>query len=275
MKLPASLARSVLVCVSAVLAAASAQARNQQFLLLYADAMKKSRVHEIVGDMPLRFGGETAARAEIVRADVVVSGQGSTGGDDPRQRHFERYTDEQICMHAFEDALVKLMLAAREIKAGAVVGIVSDYRGNVIDDAHTFECRAGSVRSYVALRAQIARAVPASGPTPPASGFARLEDANALPLSEAGKDRYRHFLTLPSPRAFVVFEDGHWHMNWKDPEAMTKALDYCARVGKRCWLYAVDDHVVWDADVAKRIGSVAQLRAQATAAPLAPKDEHQ
>ena len=40
---------------------------------------------------------------------------------------------------------------------------------------------------------------------------------------------------------------------------MTKALDRCAQEGKPCWLYAVDDRVVWHADVAKRIGSSAQL----------------
>ena len=259
MKLPAFLARAILVGVSAVLFAASAQARNEQFLLLYADAMKKSRVHEIVGDVPLRFGSESAAKAEIVRADVVVNGEGSTAGNDPRQHHVERYTDQEICMFAFQDALIKLMVVAHENHAGAIVGIVSDYRGNVIDDAHTFECRAGSVRSYVSLRAQLSSTIPASRPAPPASGFATLEDADAVPLSDAGKERYRYFLTLPKPRAFVVFEDGHWHFNWKDPEAMTKALNYCARVGKRCWLYAVDDQVVWDADVARRIGSSAQL----------------
>ena len=40
---------------------------------------------------------------------------------------------------------------------------------------------------------------------------------------------------------------------------MTNALDSCARDGKVCWLYAVDDRVVWQADVDKRIGRSAQL----------------
>ena len=81
----------------------------------------------------------------------------------------------------------------------------------------------------------------------------------AVPISDAGRERYAHFLTLPKPRAFVVYEDGGWRFYSRDPEAMTKALDYCARQGRRCWLYAVDDRVVWSADVARRIGASAQL----------------
>ena len=267
MKPSAQFLRAVLALVSTVLLASSAHARNEQFLLQFSDAMKKTRAREIVGDIPVRFGSATAAtvaKTEIVRTDVVVDGEGSTGGDDPRQRHFERLTDEQICIHAFEAALTKLMVIAREEKAGAVLGVVSDYRGNVIDDARTFECRAGAVRSYVSLRAQISRAIPLSRPLPSASGFADIANADAVPLSDEGKERYRHFLTLPQPRAFVVFEDGHWYMTWHNGEAMTKALDYCARVGKRCWLYAADDRVVWDADPAKRIGASAQLKGSAT-----------
>jgi hypothetical protein len=115
------------------------------------------------------------------------------------------------------------------------------------------------VRSFVWLRGQVSRAVPSTRPLPPASGFAAIDNADAVPISDEGKERYRHFLTLPMPRAFVVMEDGHWYMTWKNDEAMTRALDYCARAGKRCWLYAVNDRVVWTPDVAHRIGTSAQL----------------
>ena len=263
MKLPLSLVRATLAGMAAVLLASAAYARNDQFLLPYADAMKKSRAKEVAGGLPLRFGGATATNMDIVRPNVLVEGIGSNSGADPRQHHVGHYTDEEICIFAFEDALDKLVKAAREVSAGSVVGIVSDYKGALIDDARTFECHAGTARSFVWLRAQVARTVAVAAPAvvlPPATGFASLTDADAVPLSEAGKDRYRHFLTLPTPRAFVVMEDGHWYMTWKDPEAMSKALNYCARVGKRCWLYAADDHVVWDADVAKRIGTSAQLK---------------
>ena len=72
---------------------------------------------------------------------------------------------------------------------------------------------------------------------------------------------------------FAVYEDGSWRFYAKDPEAMTRTLDFCARQGKRCWLYAVDDRVVWSTDVNKRIGSSSQLGGGN--APVDPKDEHQ
>jgi hypothetical protein len=270
--------RIALVGVAAALLASLARARNDTFVQPVAAAMKKSRSREIVGDLPLRWGASTAAAApasDVLRADVTVEGSGSATGEDPR-RH-EKLSDETVCLHAFEDALAKLVSSAREVHAAAIVGIVSAYKGSaVIEDGQTFECHAGIAWSHVFLRAQLVKSLPASrssalpasgfGAWPPASGFAALEDADAIPLSEKGKERYRHFLTLPAPRAFVVFEDGRWFMTAHDPEAMSKSLDYCARVGKRCWLYAVDDRVVWSADVAKRISSSAQLRAAAPTA---------
>ena len=127
-------------------------------------------------------------------------------------------------------------------------------------------------RSYVALRARFARSLPHTLPVPAKSGCAEATNLDAVPSSQAGKDRRAHFLTLPKPRAFVVVEDGTWRFRADDADAMTKALDGCARVGKRCWLHAVDDRVLWDADVGRRTGSAAQLR---NGAAIAPKDEHQ
>ena len=94
---------------------------------------------------------------------------------------------------------------------------------------------------------------------PPASGFAAIDNVDAVPVRPEGKDRYRHFLTLPAPKAFIVYDTGGWRFWSNDRNAMTNALDSCARDGKVCWLYAVDDRVVWQADVDKRIGRSAQL----------------
>jgi hypothetical protein len=94
---------------------------------------------------------------------------------------------------------------------------------------------------------------------PAGTGFAAVGDADAVPLREQGKDRYRHYLTLKSPKAFVIYESGGWRFVSNDTDAMSKPLDGCAREARRCWLYAVDDRVVWSADVAKRIGKSAQI----------------
>jgi hypothetical protein len=270
----------VLPAVATALALAvalPAQARNDTFMVPVSDVINKNRTREIVGALPLRFGAATApdrASPDIIRRDVVVEGIAAAGGDDPRQHRIgPPLTDEERCAHAFEDALAKLAAAAREVSAAGIVGIVSDYRREApIPDGRTVECHAGGVRSFVWLRAQLVRNLQPARPLPAATSFAPLADVDAVPLSDAGKERYRHFLTLPSPRAFVIYEDGNWRFYSKDPEAATKALDYCARQGKRCWLYAADDRVVWSADVDKRIGSAAQLGG---GAPVDVKDEHQ
>ena len=91
---------------------------------------------------------------------------------------------------------------------------------------------------------------------PPASDFAKINAVAAVPVSEKGKPRYEHYLTLPKPKAFVVTEKGGWYFNADNVNAMQTALDYCP-TGLKCWLYAVDDQVVWSADPAKRIAKIA------------------
>ena len=95
---------------------------------------------------------------------------------------------------------------------------------------------------------------------PVTTGFARIDDLDAVPVREEGKDRFRHYLTLPSPKAFVVTAKGGWRFSWNNANAMTLALDGCSRGGATCWLYAVDDQVVYDADPSKRIAQSGQLR---------------
>ena len=78
-------------------------------------------------------------------------------------------------------------------------------------------------------------------------------------VREAGKDRYRHYLTLQPPKAFVVTEKGGWHMFFRNADSIAMALDWCEQLKMGCWLYAVDDRVVFTEDPAKRISRVAQL----------------
>ena len=80
---------------------------------------------------------------------------------------------------------------------------------------------------------------------PPASGFARIDDVAAVPLSEKGRARYQHYLGLPAPKAFAITEKGGWFLRADDTEAMKTVLQLCAKARTRCWLYAVDDRVVW------------------------------
>jgi len=95
---------------------------------------------------------------------------------------------------------------------------------------------------------------------PKPSGFAAIDDVDSVPVRAEGKDRYRHYLTLPSPKAFVVYARGGWRFYFSTPEAMGMALDRCERDNTPCWLYAVDDQVVWQSDAALRVGSKAALQ---------------
>ncbi len=258
-----------LLVVLALIAAGGAQARDTVLRLPVAAALADATSARIVGSMPLRFGSASAVNAVLVLHDVEISGTAEPVRENAAQRDSQRPSDESVCQKAFDDAMKRLVDAARKAGAAAVVGIVSDYKGQVVDDPAVYECHGGSFRSFVALRAQFARTLPHTLPVPAKSGYAELTDLDAVPSTPAGKERYAHFLTLPKPRAFVFLEDGTWRFWADDPDAMTKALDDCARIGKRCWLYAVDDNVVWNADESRRIASAAQLRG------AAPKDEHQ
>jgi hypothetical protein len=270
MTLSSSFSTALLAGAIALAVALPAHARNESHMRPVAEAMAKKRSREIAGDLPLLFGSASATGSELMPDAIEATGEASIIVDPRARQHL---TDEEACQMAFEDAIGKLVDRARRAGAAAVVGIVSNFKGERVDDPKSYDCHSGSSKSYVTLAASLARtfAPPGSRPLPPATGFAPLEDTRAVPISDAGRERYAHFLTLPKPRAFVIYEDGGWRFYAKDPEAMTKALDYCARQGKRCWLYAADDRVVWSADVDKRISSSAQLGGGAPAVT----EEHQ
>jgi|RhiMetdeSRZDD1v2_1073273.scaffolds.fasta_scaffold04892_3 hypothetical protein len=94
---------------------------------------------------------------------------------------------------------------------------------------------------------------------PQPSGYAAIDDVDKVPVREAGKDVYRRYLTLATPKAFAVTEDGSWKMVGRDPNAIALVLDHCEQLKKGCWLYAVDAHVVFDTDPGKRISQVTQV----------------
>lgn len=275
MKSSAMFTRALLVWASAFVLASTAQARDVILRLPIDAALADPGTRLVVGDVTLRFGVASATTADIVARDVQIDGGAEPVRENASQRDSKPPSDESVCQAAFQDAMKRLAAAVRQAGAIAAVGIVWDYKGQVRDDAAAYECHAGSFHSYVALRAQLTRALPQTLPrlVPPKSGFAELADLDAVPTTQAGKDRYAHFLTLPKPRAFALLEDGSWRF-WADtPDAASKLFEDCSRLGKRCWLYAIDDNVVWQADERRRISSVAQLRALTE--PIAPKDEHQ
>lgn len=255
---PASafLAAAVLFAV-----AGTAIARNDTSAQPVAVALGKTVARTAADGIVMRFGKPSAAGADAI-GEVHVEGKGDVGGSS--HKHAQP-SDERTCRRAFTDALAQLAASAKSAGAAAVVGIVSDYKG---DEAHAdglaYECHSGSVHSFVDFKGILVRTVP-DDPAYPASGFARIDDASALPLSDAGKARYQAFLAQPKPRAFAIYEDGGWYMSSGRSDAPTAALRHCASEGKHCWLYAVDGQVVWSADVARRFGDAQQLPGAAAA----------
>lgn len=88
---------------------------------------------------------------------------------------------------------------------------------------------------------------------PPDRGFARHDDLFAVPLRETGRARYAHFHGLQAPKAFALTERGGWFFSSGSADAMRIALGQCEKAKARCWLYAVDDRVVWDRDPSLRV----------------------
>jgi hypothetical protein len=88
-----------------------------------------------------------------------------------------------------------------------------------------------------------------------ASGFARIDDIDAIPyLSDRGREAYRNWLNLPTPRAFAIAPNGTFSFTSglrppqaNDPSDPTdRALAVCERSARLpCKLYAVNGAVVW------------------------------
>jgi len=90
-----------------------------------------------------------------------------------------------------------------------------------------------------------------------------LEDVDAVPVGEKGREAYRQWLTWKTPRVFVVADGHRWNYsrgtNPTDPmqprDPVERALKYCQDNGRTgCTLYAVDNRVVYQ----KPAGDTAQ-----------------
>ena len=157
------------IAVAAALAVLlpAAQARNVRLMESVPDTIRVSRVHDILGDLDLRFGGDSGRGATLVRRDIVVRGIGTTKLHDVGDDDKVRPSDHDLCARAFEDAITQLAFAARGARATAIVGVISNYEGTVFDDPGHFECHVGALKAAVTLRAQLATGAPVPVVSPP------------------------------------------------------------------------------------------------------------
>jgi serine protease Do len=81
-----------------------------------------------------------------------------------------------------------------------------------------------------------------------ASGFATIDNANALPVDADGKSgveiAYKEYLLLAAPRAFVFTSDGQYG-SFSDTKSIMQFAAECKERKVTCKLYAVDNAVVW------------------------------
>ena len=160
---PAHAVAFAAIAALAALASPAAQARNVRLMESVPDTIRVTRTHDILGNLDLRFGGDSGRGASVVRRDVVVKGVGTTKLDDVGDDDRVRPRDHELCARAFEDAMTQLAFAARNARATAIVGVISNYEGTVFDDPGHFECHVGALKAAVTLRAQLV-----AGPVAPA-----------------------------------------------------------------------------------------------------------
>ena len=116
-------------------------------------------------------------------------------------------------------------------------------------------------------------------PTPARTGFAQVDDVQAVPfLSENGRRAYSDYLTKLTPRAFAVSPSGAWTWTEEGEDPDARALATCSAKSKEpCRLYSVDDYVVWSderLDLREKASATASVTlpaaAPTTAAPMLP-----
>lgn len=266
--------------VLALAAAAAVQARDTRLTLPLEPALRAAGA-QLAADVQLQFGSASAEGLKPLTT-VQVQGAGPAQGTTPRAWHGApgsyRRTDAEMCQEAFNKAAVDLQRRAKAVGGVAAVGIVSYFSGAETNSREVYECRTGMTRAVVEFQAQIigpaerGALAPAPVPAPaivtavaPASGhrlampigtgYAKVHETAKVPfLDEAGRQRYGEWLLRATPRAVALHPSGRAAFAASDGNAMETALAQCEQAARApCFLYAVDEQVVWSQDPAQRI----------------------
>lgn len=128
--------------------------------------------------------------------------------------------------------------------------------GSFMEDAHNFVGRVEALPIWTPkLDAFLQRIglphtvlnsalLPSSYPSP--SGFAELQDVQAVPLVDAkGREIYRDFLKAKSPKVFMISTSGSAFLVRGGYDPLAQAKNSCRQNGNVCEPYAINDDVVW------------------------------
>ena len=199
-------------------------------------------------------------RVEIVVTDIRVRGAfaaimfGFMAGDD-------HVTGRVRVLDAGGRALRSFEIHAT-YALGGVVGGQDGLRMNWMYDKFTDLAEAELVKVISVPRAGagpiapvVANAPPAGTPVPLlVASTAAIDNIEAVPVSERGRNAYREWLTQRRPRAFVVSDTGYFYGTWgtrpTDPmepaDPTERAMKRCTDAARpNCTIYAVDDRVVY------------------------------
>ena len=199
-------------------------------------------------------------RVEIVVTDIRVRGAfaaimfGFMAGDD-------HVTGRVRVLDAGGRALRSFEIHAT-YAFGGVAGGQDGLRMNWMYDKFTDLAEAELVKVISVPRAGagpiapvVANAPPAGTPVPLlVASTAAIDNIEAVPVSERGRNAYREWLTQRRPRAFVVSDTGYFYGTWgtrpTDPmepaDPTERAMKRCTDAARpNCTIYAVDDRVVY------------------------------
>jgi dienelactone hydrolase len=95
---------------------------------------------------------------------------------------------------------------------------------------------------------------------PPATGFARIDDAGAIPwLADSGRQVFARYRTVAAPKAFVISADGTADVSFGGYDPLRGALAACQTQGRFCIPYAYDDDVVFPVSPPARASGYAAI----------------
>ena len=207
---------------------------------------------------------EAPVSASVVPASALVAAVPAHAQPVPPPSGFAPDTSPQFLPRKLGDrgfSIYERWLTAPAPKAVAISGrgAVGTGRGvNAMQDAlalcnqHGAECALYAVDDHVVWDPASEAALAAAAyrrklelPVPDVTGFAALEDIDAVPrLGAKGRGLYREWLDKPFPRAVAISEKGAIARGYGDV-GIAKALENCERFKSPCRLYAVDDKVVF------------------------------
>ncbi|MFL6625941.1 MAG: hypothetical protein ACJ8IK_09575 [Burkholderiaceae bacterium] len=148
------------IALVALAASSGAQARNVGLKIPTDGLVAAARAAGGVGDIEFAFGSASARGADVVGGTTTVLGVASPFAEP----HGFRPTQAEACANAVRDALGRLAAAARAAGGHAVVGIVSTYNGDTVDDPTQVECRMGTAKVLAPLSGVIAKGLPPKAP---------------------------------------------------------------------------------------------------------------